>query len=117
MGSLGNIATILTLAQLAGVNLGSLGQLADLAGGAGGLGGLGVANGYNSGYAPQQLTGLVVSNSGSQMTVMTSNFTPVVVDDAPAYQMGYAPSNVAVGSTINAVGYYNGNTFEATSIQ
>jgi hypothetical protein len=125
-GGLGTVGTIITLAQLAGVNLGDLGVLGDLAGTGGGYYGSGYAppyyaqpyySGYGNPYSPSQLTGLVVSNNGYEMIVMTPNFTPVVVDDAPAYQLGYVSSNVRSGALIDALGYYSGSTFIATAIQ
>ncbi|MGZ3527836.1 MAG: hypothetical protein ACXVAO_09035 [Vulcanimicrobiaceae bacterium] len=124
---LGTIGTIVSLAQLAGVNLGDLGQLADLTTLGGNYYGSGYPlssyaapayyGGYANPYSPQHLSGLVVSDNGSQMIVMTPNFTPVAVNDAPAYQLGYVPRTIQTGTMVDAVGYYDGSTFVATAVQ
>ena len=70
------------------------------------------------GYGLQQMQGLVVGRTGSMLMVLTGNgMSPTFVNAAPAFQNGYSVNGpVAVGQVIDAYGFYNGNTFVATSI-
>ncbi len=69
-------------------------------------------------YAPQQVQGLVVAKTGSVLMVLGANgMNPVLVDASPALQNGYNVNGpVSIGQVIDAYGYYNGNTFEATEL-
>jgi hypothetical protein len=69
-------------------------------------------------YAPQQIQGVVVAQSGSMLMVLAGNGTnPIFVNAAPAMQGGYTVNGpVGVGQMIVAYGYYAGNQFVATSL-
>jgi hypothetical protein len=70
-------------------------------------------------YAPQQVQGLVVAKTGTMLMVLGANGTqPVFINAAPALNNGYALNGpVAVGQVIDAIGYYNGDTFVATALE
>lgn len=74
---------------------------------------------YNSIYAPQQVQGLVVAKTGTMLMVLGGNgLKPVFVNAAPALENGYGLNGpVAIGQVVDAVGYYNGDTFVATALQ
>ena len=70
-------------------------------------------------YAPSQVQGVVVSSSGSSLMVLGANgLKPIIVNDAPALESGYAINGQPqVGRLISAYGFYQGNTFVATALQ
>lgn len=70
-------------------------------------------------YAPQQVQGLVVARSGNMLMVLGANgMQPIFVNAAPALHNGFALNGpVAVGQVIDAIGYYNGETFVATALE
>jgi hypothetical protein len=70
-------------------------------------------------YTPQQVQGLVIAKTGSMLMVLGANGTqPVFVNAAPALSNGYALNGpVAVGQIVDAIGYYNGDTFIATALE
>jgi hypothetical protein len=70
-------------------------------------------------YAPQQVQGLVVAKTGTTLMVLGANGTqPIFVNAAPALQNGNAFNGpVAVGQIVDAIGYYNGDTFVATALE
>ncbi len=72
-----------------------------------------------SAYAPAQIQGVVVGATGSTLMVLGSNgLKPVLVNDAPALSNGLAFSGQpAPGRLITAYGFYEGNTFVATTLQ
>jgi hypothetical protein len=72
-----------------------------------------------SAYAPAQVQGVVVGASGSTLMVLGANgLNPVLVNDGPALNSGLAFSGQpAVGHLVTAYGFYDGNTFVATSLQ
>ncbi len=72
-----------------------------------------------SAYAPAQVQGVVVGASGSTLMVLGANgLKPVMVNDAPALSNGLAYSGQpAVGRLVTAYGFYDGNSFVATSLQ
>lgn len=70
-------------------------------------------------YAPAQVQGVVVASSGSSLMVLGANgLKPIVVNDAPALESGFALNGQPqVGRVISAYGFYQGNTFIATALQ
>jgi hypothetical protein len=72
-----------------------------------------------SAYAPAQVQGVVVGATGSTLMVLGSNgLKPVLVNDAPALSNGLAfGGQPAAGRLITAYGFYDGNTFVATTLQ
>jgi hypothetical protein len=70
-------------------------------------------------YAPQQVQGLVVAKSGSMLMLLGANgMQPIFVNAAPALDNGFALNGpVAVGQFVDAVGFYNGDTFMATAVE
>lgn len=73
-------------------------------------------NVYGAPFGNSLLQGVVVANQGSSLLVMTSNLKPVIVDAGFANQNGGGIGNVAPGTMIEAVGFYQGNTFVATAL-
>jgi hypothetical protein len=70
-----------------------------------------------SAYTPQQIQGVVIGRTGDMLMVLGANGTPTMVYAAPALQSGYTINGpIAPGQIIDAYGYYNGNTFVATSL-
>ena len=69
-------------------------------------------------YAPQQVQGLVIGKTGNMLMVVGANgSSPTFVDASAAMQNGYTVNGpVAVGQVIDAYGFYNGNTFYATTL-
>lgn len=75
-------------------------------------------NVYGSPFGNAMLQGVVIANQGSSLLVLTSNFHPVIVDAGFANQFGRGGGigNVAPGTMIEAMGFYQGNTFVATAL-
>jgi len=75
-------------------------------------------NGYpngNGGQANQQVSGIVTAVSGNRITILMG-LRSLNIDTSQAYRNGGA-TNVGIGSTVTAYGYYgNNNTFYATQI-
>ncbi|MHB8145827.1 MAG: hypothetical protein ACYDGM_01005 [Vulcanimicrobiaceae bacterium] len=115
-GNNGSIASVLAPIAIGALLNGELGQ--------NGLGSIltgGLPAGYLQpvGYAPivnyapqQQVSGTVLSASGSNITVLTSNNQEILVNDSSAQFNG--PVNV--GQWITISGYPSGNQFVATNI-
>ncbi|MBV8637795.1 MAG: hypothetical protein JO322_06890 [Candidatus Eremiobacteraeota bacterium] len=81
-------------------------------------------NQYGYGGAPfainpfgnAQLQGIVISNTGNGIVVLTPDLQPVFVNTAVAQQNGYVQGNISPGSFVNVFGYNTGNEFIATAL-
>ena len=75
-------------------------------------------NVYGAPFGNSVLQGVVVANQGSSMLVLTSSLHPVIVNTgfANQYGNGNGVGNVAPGTMIEALGFYQGNTFVATAL-
>jgi hypothetical protein len=67
-------------------------------------------------YGNAQLQGVVIGQTGNNLIVLAPNLQPIFVNTGVAAQAGYLQGNVAPGTVIDALGYYTGNEFIATSL-
>lgn len=67
-------------------------------------------------FGNAQLQGVVIGQTGNNLIVLAPNLQPVFVNTGIAEQAGFIQGDVAPGSVINALGYYTGNEFIATSL-
>lgn len=72
-------------------------------------------NGYPNPGSTVNVQGIIMSISGTHVTLMQGLFSTIAVDDQQAINNGTA-QNLYVGRSITAYGYWNANTFYATSI-
>ena len=72
-------------------------------------------NGYPYPGSTASVHGLIIGISNNRVTIMQGLFSSLTIDDQQAIYNGTA-QNLFVGRTITAYGYWNGNTFYATSI-
>jgi len=72
-------------------------------------------NGYPRPGSTTNVQGIIMSISGDRVTIMQGLFTTISVDDQQAINNGTA-QNLYIGRSITAYGYWNANTFYATSI-
>jgi len=70
-------------------------------------------------YAPAQVQGVVVASTGSTLMVLGANgLNPILINDAPALDSGNAfNGQPRVGRLVDAIGFYQGNTFVATALE
>ncbi len=74
--------------------------------------------GNNNGYpygGSTSIQGVITSIHGNQVTLLQGLFSTITVNDQQALNNGSA-QNLYVGRNITAYGFWNGNTFYATSI-
>ena len=51
------------------------------------------------------------------MVLGANGLNPILVNDAPALASGNAFAQPQLGRLVDAIGYYQGNTFVATALQ
>jgi hypothetical protein len=72
---------------------------------------------FSNSYMPVVAAGFVVSQVGSDVVIMTPNFTPLVVNASPAMSNGAVNSALSPGRFVTVYGYDVGNSLVATSIR
>ena len=72
---------------------------------------------FSNTYMPVVAAGFVVAQSGSDVVVMTPNFTPVVVNASAAMSSGAVSGPLTVGRFVTIEGFDVGNSLVATAIR
>lgn len=69
---------------------------------------------YMGNNALQTIEGIIIARTGSNLVVLTPNFTPMIVDAGAAMDYGNTNGPLVAGRWITAYGYSANNTFVAT---
>ena len=75
----------------------------------------GVPAAFSSGFVPVVASGFVITQSGSNVVLMTSNFTPMVVNASAALAAGATNGALTPGRYVTVYGYNVNNALVATS--
>jgi hypothetical protein len=75
----------------------------------------GVPSAFSSAYVPVVASGFVITSSGSNVVLLTSNFTPMVVNASAAMAAGATNGALTPGRYVTVYGYNVNNALVATS--
>ena len=77
----------------------------------------GVPSAFSNTFVPVVASGFVITQSGSNVVLLTSNFTPMVVNASAAMAAGATNGALTTGRYVTVYGYNVNNALVATSFQ
>ena len=78
--------------------------------------GFSIPNVFSSGFMPVIASGVIVAHMGSNVVLMTPNFTPMIINASAAINSGATNGALTTGRYVTVYGFNVNNTLVATSL-